>query len=67
MLILKLKHIWWSIKCFVGFGSIEDGSICWFSKRFFDVHDYHIHKGGDGYPVHFYEYKCPVCDKLFYV
>lgn len=53
------------LKCLFGFGSIEDGSICRFSKRWFGVHDYPVHKGGDGYPKHFYEYVCPKCGKAF--
>jgi len=39
--------------------------ICWWSKHFFDIHDYHVGKGGDGFPSHFYEYKCNRCGKTF--
>jgi len=53
------------LKCLFGFGSVEDGSICWFSKKFFDVHDYHKWKGGDGTPSHFYQYTCWKCGKRF--
>lgn len=38
---------------------------CWFSRRFFDVHDYKKSKGGDGVPSHFYTYKCWKCGKEF--
>lgn len=40
----RLKKSWWYIKCSFGFGSVYDGSICWFSKNFHEAHDYHIHK-----------------------
>lgn len=57
--------LWWFIKCLFGFGTIADGSICWFSEEFFDVHDYKVEKGGDGTPSHFYKYTCPNCAKKF--
>ena len=60
-----LKYLWWIIKCFTGFGNVEDGSICWFSKKFYDVHDYPIHKGGSGVPDHNYNYQCRECGKEF--
>lgn len=60
-----MKHFWWIIKCFFGAGDIADGSICWFSAEFFDVHDYHIGQGGDGTPSHFYTYTCPACGREF--
>lgn len=53
------------MKCILGFGSIKDRSICWFSDKFFDIHDYFECKGGDGTPSHFYFYKCPACSKRF--
>jgi len=62
-----MKKIWWFIKCALGFGTIDDGSICWFSAKFWDVHDYHWEKGGDGQPSHFYTYVCPECDKHFMI
>lgn len=62
-----MKKVWWWIKCALGAGSIYDGSICWFSKKFYDVHDYHKRKGGDGLPSHFYDYKCSNCGKLFII
>lgn len=42
---------------------LED--ICWFSGIFWDVHDYPVEFGGDGYPTHFYEYTCSRCQKKF--
>lgn len=60
-----LKHTWWTIKCLFGFGSVKDGSVCWYSKIFYDIHDYHKHKGGDGVPCHFYTYHCSECDETF--
>lgn len=54
------------IKCFLGFGNIENGSICKASKlTTLDFHDYPTSKGGDGIPRHFYTYTCPKCNKNF--
>jgi hypothetical protein len=39
--------------------------VCWFSSKFFDIHDYYEFKGGDGYPAHFYTYTCWNCGKKF--
>ena len=39
--------------------------ICWFSAHWFDLHDYFICCGGDGYPSHFYKYICWNCKKVF--
>jgi len=39
--------------------------ICWFSDKFFDIHDYYKEYGGDGIPSHFYVYKCHSCGKEF--
>jgi hypothetical protein len=38
---------------------------CWFSRRFWDIHDYQKEKGGDGVPSHFKTYKCWNCDQEF--
>jgi hypothetical protein len=40
-------------------------NICWFSRLFFDIHDYHTEKGGDGFPSHFYSYTCHNCGAEF--
>ncbi len=59
--------VWWFIKCLFGFGSVKDGSICWFDS-FTDicsVHDYQKEKGGDDVPSHFYTYECHKCGKKF--
>ncbi|PRY29794.1 hypothetical protein CLV58_12556 [Spirosoma oryzae] len=61
------QAIWWTIKCLLGLGSIRDGSICWFSRTFFDVHDYPLDKGGSGYPDHFFSHQCPSCNKSFFI
>ncbi len=45
---MKIK---WFVKCLLGFGSVLDGSVCWFSAKFFDVHDYKKRNGGDEVPV----------------
>lgn len=39
--------------------------VCEFSKKFWDIHDYKIPKGGDGTPSHFYIYQCYNCGKEF--
>lgn len=39
--------------------------ICWFSRRFFDIHDYPRWAGGDGIPTHWHIYKCWNCAKEF--
>ena len=39
--------------------------VCWFSSKFWDIHDYQIKMGGDGWPSHFYTYKCSRCKKEF--
>lgn len=39
--------------------------VCWFSRRFWDIHDYFVHAGGDGSPSHFYTYTCWHCGKRF--
>lgn len=37
---------------------------CWFSARFFDVHDYPQSDNG-GEPWHFYTHTCKHCGKQF--
>ncbi len=51
------------LKAFTGWMKIPD--ICEFSEKFYDVHDYYNHKGGDGKPAHFYTYTCWNCGKMF--
>jgi hypothetical protein len=41
--------------------------ICWFSRRFFDIHDYFVHSGGDGVPTHWHVYRCWNCRREFWV
>jgi len=61
-----MKKIWLVLKCFWGFGSINDGSICKATELTgIDFHDYPINKGGDGIPSHFYKYVCSGCGKKF--
>ncbi len=60
-----MKRILRFIKCLFGFGSIKDGSLCWFSETHWDIHDYPKDKGGDGTPSHFHLYTCPNCNKIF--
>lgn len=59
------RKIWWFVKVCFGFGSVDDGSICWFSRNFWDLHDYLTDTGGDGEPTHFYTYTCRGCGKPF--
>lgn len=60
-----MTKLWWFIKCLLGFGTIYDGSLCWFSERHWDKHDYPKHKGGESDPMHFFTYQCPKCGKRF--
>lgn len=39
--------------------------VCWFSRKFFDIHDYPVSMGGDGLPSHFHTYQCHRCKKEF--
>jgi hypothetical protein len=41
--------------------------VCWFSARFWDIHDYHVSRGGDSTPSHFYAYECWNCHKKFQI
>ena len=41
------------------------GFVCWFSRKFWDIHDYRVEWGGCGHPYHFYTYKCWHCGKEF--
>jgi hypothetical protein len=59
--------VWDFLLCILGLGRVSDGSVCEFSRRFFDVHDYHVIKGGDGFPSHFHEYTCSACHKKFFI
>jgi hypothetical protein len=53
------------LKCFFGFASIDD--CCWFSEKYWDIHDYRVNRGGDGHPSHFHEYTCHNCGKKFII
>jgi len=41
--------------------------VCWFSSRFYDLHDYLNTKGGDGIPSHWHDYHCWNCGKEFQI
>lgn len=41
--------------------------VCWFSRKFFDIHDYYESRGGDGIPTHFYIYTCWHCGRRFQI
>lgn len=61
----QIKYLWWTLKCLLGLGSVEDGSICWFSKNYWNVHDFPKDKGGNGYPDYFITYTCSKCSKKY--
>ena len=63
----RRAKLWIIIKNVLGFATVYDGAICWFSKEFWDTHDYYKSKGGDGYPSHFYTYRCHVCGEKFII
>ena len=37
--------------------------VCWFSRKFHDIHDYYRSWGGDDIPTHFYIYRCWNCGR----
>ena len=39
--------------------------VCWFSRHFWDIHDYPHAWGGSGYPWHFHVYRCWHCGREF--
>jgi hypothetical protein len=41
--------------------------VCWFSARFWNIHDYLQDCGGDDCPTHFYTYRCWHCGKEFMI
>lgn len=45
--------------------NIKDRETCRLSEKYWDVHDYHANKGGDGKPSHFHHYSCSKCNKRF--
>jgi len=62
-----MKTIILFLRGITGLTNVKDGSTCEFSRRFFDVHDYKVNKGGDGIPCHFSGYKCSNCGKEFFI
>jgi hypothetical protein len=59
------KNIILLLRALTGFHNTEDGSTCEVSRVWWDVHDYFEHKGGDGYPSHFFHYDCTNCGTEF--
>ena len=55
--------LWW--KYLTNTHTVYDGSTCEFSKKFFNIHDYKIGRGGNGHPEHFHEYTCRECGNKF--
>jgi hypothetical protein len=62
---MDIKGVILWTKFLTGKLKVADGSLCEFSKRFWDLHDYPRSKGGDGIPDHYTTYECPYCKKLF--
>lgn len=60
MFLLPLASIFIPFRRFV-----KTKFICWFSSHFWDVHDFPVEFGGDGFPSHFHTYKCNNCKKEF--
>lgn len=65
---MKLRtKLWYIFLVTFHMATVENGATCWFSKTFWDVHDFYVDCGGDGWPSHFYEYKCWKCGKEFII
>ena len=62
---MSFENIKLITKYFLGQLTVKDGSLCKFSKTFFDIHDYPISKGGTGIPDHYIQYECPYCKTKF--
>lgn len=58
------SYLLWA-KFLTGKLTIHKGELCEFSKRFWDIHDYPLNKGGTGTPDHYITYTCPFCKKEF--
>lgn len=63
--ITKPLILWF--RAITGLHNVYNGTTCEISNELFDVHDYYIHRGGDGFPSHFYTYKCWNCGKEFII
>lgn len=60
-----MKMIILYLRALFNIHNIHNGTTCEISERLWEVHDYPKHKGGDGTPTHWHEYKCPKCGKVF--
>lgn len=58
-------YLW--LSWLIGNLSVHDGSLCEFSRRYWDIHDYPADKGGNGHPHHLIIYRCPNCGKDFMI
>ena len=38
---------------------------CWWSRKFWDIHDYRVSRCGDGHPTHCFTYRCWNCGSHF--
>lgn len=62
-----MRRFWLQLRALFGWHNVDDGSTCEISRELFDVHDYPVEKGGDGYPSHFTPYYCHKCGKRFWI
>ncbi|MBU43280.1 MAG: hypothetical protein CMN76_08685 [Spirochaetaceae bacterium] len=51
------------VRLYLGIARVPE--ICEASTGKRDFHDYSVHKGGTGWPAHFYTYRCWNCGKEF--
>ncbi|MFA5166690.1 MAG: hypothetical protein WC449_05395 [Candidatus Paceibacterota bacterium] len=62
---MEIIILW--LRALIGYHNIFNGTTCEISERLWDVHDYHVEKGGDGIPTHFHYYECPNCGNTFII
>ena len=62
---MDIKGVILWIKYLTGKLTIKDGSLCEFSKRFWDIHGSKIKQPIDQLPEHYRTYECPYCKKQF--
>lgn len=55
------------LRALLGWHNIYNLTTCNISEELWDVHDYPVSKGGDGFPLHMVHYTCPACRKRFMI